>query len=204
MILNIGLFFGSFNPIHIGHLIVAGIIADLKEVNQVWFVVSPQNPHKSSKSLIHEFDRYDMVEAAIVDGYNLRVSDVEFHMPRPSYTVDTLAYLADSHSDHKFKLIIGEDNLQKFPKWKNYQQILDYYGLYVYPRPMPGSHNPSPKIDQIKDHRNTTWVEAPIIDISASFVRSRIANGRSVDYLIPDAVMRMITQRKLFQQVKRS
>ena len=197
--MNVGLFFGSFNPIHIGHLIVANIIADLKAVHQVWFVISPQNPHKSSKSLIHEFDRYDMVEAAILNGYNLRVSDVEFHMPRPSYTVDTLAYLADSHPDHKFKLIIGEDNLRNFPKWKNFQQILDLYGLYIYPRPNSQSRNPGPNIDLVRTHRNSILVDAPIIDISASFVRSRIANGQSVEYLIPEAVMRIISEKKHYQ-----
>lgn len=197
--MNIGLFFGSFNPIHIGHLIVANIIADLKGVHQVWFVVSPQNPHKSSKSLIHEFDRYDMVEAAISYGYNLRVSDAEFHMPRPSYTVDTLAYLADRHPDHKFKLIIGEDNLRNFPKWKNYQQILDLYGLYIYPRPSTESRNPNPETDQVKNHRNSILVDAPIIDISASFVRSRIAKGQSLEYLLPDPVIRIIAERKLYQ-----
>ena len=197
--MNIGCFFGSFNPIHVGHLIVANLVADLKEVNQVWFVVSPQNPHKSSKSLIHEFDRYDMVEAAILDGYNLRATDVEFQMPRPSYTVDTLAYLADRHPEHKFKLIIGEDNLRNFPKWKNYQQILDYHGLYIYPRPIPDPGDSTAGMEEVKKHGNTVWVDAPVIDISASFIRSRIASGKSVDYLVPDAVMRIIVQKKLYQ-----
>ncbi len=203
--MNIGLFFGSYNPIHIGHLVVANIVADLKEVSQVWFVVSPQNPHKSSKSLIHEFDRYDMVDAAIRDSYNFRASDVEFHMPRPSYTVDTLAYLTDSHPDNQFKLIIGEDNLRNFPKWKNYHKILDYHGLYIYPRPMPeaGSSGPkrssSPKISGVREHPNTRWVDAPIIDISASYIRSRILNQQSVDYLIPPEVMKIINERKLYR-----
>jgi len=134
-IVNIALFFGSFNPIHIGHLIIAEIVASKDEVSQVWFVVSPQNPLKSSKSLIHEFDRYDMVQAAIQDSYNLRSTDIEFSMPRPSFTIDTMAYLTDKHAEHQFRLIIGQDNLKQFPRWKNYQQILDHYGLYVYPRP---------------------------------------------------------------------
>src|SRR5690606_4046198 len=133
--MNIGLFFGSFNPIHIGHLIIANTVAELKGIDQVWFVVSPLNPFKSSKSLLHEFDRLDMVELAIEDNFDMRASNVEFDMPKPSYTVDTLTYLAEKYPQHHFRLIIGEDNLEKFHKWKNYKKIIELFGLEVYPRP---------------------------------------------------------------------
>ena len=190
--MRIGLFFGSFNPIHIGHLIIANIIADSDEVDQVWFVVSPLNPFKkSSKSLIHEFDRYDMVEAASMDSYNLKVTDVEFNLPKPSYTIDTLAYLSDKHPEDLFKLIIGEDNLESFPKWKNHQQILSQYGLLVYPRPMAA--NP-----QLFTHSKVKVIDAPKIDISATFIRERISKNKSVKYLIPAGVWELIEKRKLY------
>jgi len=189
---RIGLFFGSFNPIHIGHLIIASIIADSDEVDQVWFVVSPQNPFKkSSKSLIHEFDRYDMVEAASMDSYNLKVTDVEFNLPKPSYTIDTLAYLSDKHPDDHFKLIIGEDNLENFPKWKNHQQILSQYGLLVYPRPRAAN-------SQLFTHSNVKVIDAPKIDISATFIRDQISKNKSVKYLIPESVWVLIEKKKLY------
>ena len=131
--MKIGLYFGSFNPIHIGHLIVANVMAEYLE--RVWFVVSPQNPFKQTKSLLHEFDRYEMVEKAIQDNHRLKACDVEFSMPKPSYTIDSLIYLSEKYPQHQFKLILGSDNLVQFPKWKNYQRILDNYGLLVYPRP---------------------------------------------------------------------
>jgi len=189
---RIGLFFGSFNPIHIGHLIIANIIADSDEVDQVWFVVSPLNPFKkSSKSLIHEFDRYDMVEAASMDSYNLKVTDVEFNLPKPSYTIDTLAYLSDKHPEDHFKLIIGEDNLESFPKWKNHQQILSQYGLLVYPRPRAAN-------SQLFTHSEVKVIDAPKIDISATFIRERISKNKSVKYLIPAGVWELIEKRKLY------
>ena len=196
--MKIGLFFGSFNPIHIGHLIVANVIANLKEVGQVWFVVSPQNPLKSSRSLIHEFDRYDMVQAAVHDSYNLKVTDVEFHMPKPSYTIDTLTYLSEKYPKDEFKLIIGEDNLYSFPKWKNYQQIIDYFGLYLYPRPQSRPSEESPAINQILESPKVTRVDAPILDISASFIRKCVKENKSIRYLVPDPVAEIIDSRKLY------
>ena len=132
---KIGLFFGSFNPIHTGHLIIANIMVETTDLKKVWFVVTPQNPLKPSKGLLHDFDRFDMVQAAVSDNHKLMVSDVEFHLPKPNYTIHTLVHLTEKHPDHEFKLIIGEDNLQSFTQWKNYERILEDYGLYVYPRP---------------------------------------------------------------------
>ena len=122
--MKIGLFFGSFNPIHIGHMIIANVMAENTDLNKVWFVVSPQNPLKPSKGLLHEFDRYDMVKAAIADNYKFDVSDIEFHLPKPSYTILTLTHLREKHPGQEFKLILGEDNLENFTKWKNHDQIL--------------------------------------------------------------------------------
>lgn len=189
--MKIGLFFGSFNPIHVGHLIIANTMVEDADIERVWFVVSPLNPFKSSKSLLHEFDRLDMVEMAIVDNFDLEVSDVEFHMPKPSYTVDTLAYLSDKYPQHDFKLIIGEDNLGQFPKWKNSQVILEQYGLYVYPRP-------NAKESDIREHPNVQMVAAPILDISATFIRKRVKAYKSIRYLVPDKVAEHISIRKFY------
>ncbi len=193
--MRVGLFFGSFNPIHIGHLAIANVMAQSDAIDQVWFVVSPQSPFKKIKDLAHEFDRYDMVEAAIYDNPLLRVTDIEFSMPKPSYTVDTLAYLADKYPNHTFTLIIGEDNLTHFNKWKNYKVILDEYGLLVYPRP----HAKPATIS----HTNIKKIEAPIFDISATFIRNLLQKNKSIKYLVPDAVITLITTRKLYVYYKR-
>jgi len=189
---KIGLFFGSFNPIHIGHLIIANTIVETTDLAKVWFVVSPQNPLKPSKGLLHEFDRYDMVRAAVYDNYKLEVSDVEFHMPKPSYTIHTLVYLSEKHPDKEFKIIIGEDNLESFTRWKNYEQILENYGLYVYPRPGVTS-------SELKRHPNVQVVEAPLLDISATFIRNSIRKGHSVRYLVPEGVEAIIREKKFYQ-----
>ena len=188
---KIGLFFGSFNPIHIGHLIIANIMAENTDLSKVWFVVSPQNPFKPSKGLLHEFDRYDMVKAAIADHYKLEVSDVEFHLPKPSYTIHTLAYLAEKFPDKKFVLIMGEDNLESFNKWKNYQQILEHYELYVYPRPHVTN-------SELKRHGHVKMVEAPLLDISATYIRSCIKSNKSIRYLVPESVEQLIQLKKFY------
>lgn len=174
-----------------GHLIIANTLLENTALDEIWFVVSPQNPLKKRSNLVHEFDRFDMVQAAINDHYHFRATDVEFHMPRPSYTADTLAWLSDKHPQHHFRLIIGEDNLEAFPRWKNHEAILDNYGLLVYPRP-------GAKPSSIKNHPNVQVVEAPLLDISATFIRGQLAAGKSVKYLIPEGVYDIIKQRKLY------
>lgn len=187
--MKIGLFFGSFNPIHIGHLIIANVMQNRTDLDEVWFVVSPQNPFKKQKSLLHEFDRLKMVELAIADHFYFRASDVEFHMPKPSFTIDTLTYLSDKFPQHQFKLIIGGDNLTHFHKWKNYEQILEHYGLYVYPRPGEKKE---------LHHPNIHFVQAPLMDISATFIRESIKGGHSVKYVLPQPVEEYIRDKKLF------
>ena len=189
---RIGLFFGSFNPIHLGHMIIANIMAENADLNKVWFVVSPQNPFKPSKGLLHEFDRYDMVKAAIADHYKLEVSDVEFNLPKPSYTIHTLAYLTEKFPGRDFKVIIGEDNLENFAKWKNYEQILNQFGLYVYPRPHVTN-------SELKRHSNVKMIEAPLLDISATFIRNCIKNNKSIRYLVPEPVEQMIRLKHFYK-----
>jgi len=189
---KIGLFFGSFNPIHIGHLIIANIMAENTDLKKVWFVVSPQNPFKVSKGLLHEFDRYDMVKVAIADNYKLEVSDVEFNLPKPSYTIHTLAYLTEKFPGKEFKVIIGEDNLENFSKWKNHEQILDQFGLYVYPRPHVTNSD-------LKRHPHVKMVEAPLLDISATYIRNCIKDDRSIRYLVPESVEQMIRLKHFYK-----
>ncbi len=186
-----GLFFGSFNPVHVGHLIIANSMACNTDLEQVWLVVSPHNPFKKNKSLLHEFDRFDMVRMAIDDNPKLRVSDVEFHLPRPSYTIHTLTYLQEKFPQHTFRLIIGEDNLDQFHNWMNYEKILDYYGLYVYPRP-------NSVRNAIYEHPNVQFVPAPLLDISATYIRQCIRERKSIKYLVPERVEEMILRKKFF------
>jgi len=189
--MKIGLFFGSFNPVHIGHLILANTIAERAKMDKIWFVVSPQNPLKKQKNLLHEFDRFDMVRRAIADNDKFNVSDIEFQMPKPSYTADTLAWLTDKYPQHSFKLIIGEDNLSNFHKWKNSKAILENYGLLVYPR--RGSEK-----SELLQHKSVVMVEAPQIDISATFIREAIKAGESIKYIVPEDVATLIRVKKFY------
>ena len=199
--MKIGLFFGSFNPIHTGHMIIANIMVETTDLEKVWFVVTPHNPHKQSKGLLHDFDRYDMVRAAVYENYKLEVSDVEFHLPKPNYTIHTLVHLSEKHPDKQFKVIIGEDNLANFTKWKNYERILEDYGLYVYPRltGAVGQARPNVTSTELNRHPNVKLVEAPMMDISATFIRNCIRINQSVRYLVPDAVEAIIRAKKFYQ-----
>ncbi len=190
--MKIGLFFGSFNPIHIGHLIVANVMVQNTDLAQIWFIVSPQNPFKKSNTLLHEFDRLNMVERAIADNHLFKASDFEFHLPKPSYTIDTMAKLTDKYPQHDFKLIIGEDNLAKFPNWKNHEVLLEQYGLYVYPRPKAEPHN-------YKNNAKVVFVEAPLLDISATFIRNQLAHNKTIKYMVPEAVEDIIKLKKFYQ-----
>ncbi|NOS92560.1 MAG: nicotinate-nucleotide adenylyltransferase [Cyclobacteriaceae bacterium] len=189
---KIGLFFGSFNPIHIGHLIIANVMAENTDLNKVWLVVSPQNPLKPSKGLLHEFDRYDMAKAAVADHYKIEVSDVEFHLPKPSFTIHTLAYLTEKHPDKEFKIIMGQDNLESFKKWKNYEQILEQYELYVYPRPDVTN-------TELMRHPHVKMIEAPLLDISATYIRQCIKANKSIRYLVPESVENMVRIKNFYR-----
>ncbi|NJO03921.1 MAG: nicotinate-nucleotide adenylyltransferase [Bacteroidia bacterium] len=189
--MKIALFFGSFNPIHIGHLIIGNTLAESQHLDQVWFVVSPHNPFKQQKTLLHEFDRFDMVELATQDNDRLRASDIEFHLPKPSYTIDTLTYMQEKYPQHQFALLMGSDNLSHFHKWKNYDKILEYYRLYVYPRP----HREPSALDT---HSQITFVEAPLLDISATYIRQAIRENKSIQYLVPESVENYIRRKNFY------
>lgn len=189
--MTIGLFFGSFNPIHIGHTIIAEKMLENAGIDELWFIVSPQNPFKKNKSLLHEFDRLNMVKVAISENSKFKVSDIEFNMPKPNYTIDTLTFLSEKYPETKFKLIIGEDNLASFKKWKNYVQVLENYGLLVYPR-----YNIK-KTDFIQ-HLNIKMINAPLIDISATFIRNAIKENQSIKYLVNESVEAFIERERFY------
>jgi nicotinate-nucleotide adenylyltransferase len=190
---RIGLFFGSFNPIHIGHLIIASQVVELSSCDQVWFVVSPQNPFKQKSSLLDQRQRLHMVRLAIGDDDRLRASDVEFGLPVPSYTVDTLAYLGEKHPQHRFDLIMGSDNLQSFPKWKHADKILEEHQLLVYPR--PGQEDAA-----LRSHPSVEWLsEMPLLQLSATKIRKSIREGQNVRYMLPDPVFAYLDETGFYQ-----
>jgi len=188
---KIGLYFGTFNPIHIGHLIIANHMANYTNLDEVWFVVSPHNPFKNKKNLLDDYARLEMVHRAIKDFDKLRVSDIEFGLTQPSYTVNTLAALTETFPDHNFSLIMGGDNLSTFYKWKNYEHILDNHELYVYPRlaTMPGS---------LDNHERVNLVGAPIMQISSSFIRNAIKDKKDVRPMLPPNVWEYIDEMNYY------
>ncbi len=185
---KIGLFFGSFNPIHIGHLILANYILEHSDMQELWFVVSPQNPFKEKKSLLNDHNRLDMVQLAIKNYQKMRASNVEFSLPTPSYTIDTLTYLHEKHPDYSFSLIMGEDNLGSLHKWKNYDLLLQNYQVIVYPRIFGEDISSSPNVTQLKNHHNIHKIDAPIIELSATEIRDMIKSGKNVRPMLPPEV----------------
>lgn len=179
--MKVGLFFGSFNPIHIGHLIIANHLQQFSDLDQVWFVVSPQNPFKEKSSLANDYDRLHLVNLAIENYPHLKSSNVEFALPQPSYTIDTLAVLKEKFPHHDFSLIMGMDNLKGFHKWKNYERILENYSIYVYPRvnSTPGRWENHPKFH---------FIDAPIIEISSTFIRKSIKEKKNIRPLLEEKV----------------
>ena len=183
--MKIGLFFGSFNPIHIGHLAIANYMVEFTELDQIWFVVSPHNPHKKKNTLLDDYSRLELVEKAIDSDNRFRASNVEFGLPQPSYTADTLAHLLDQFPNNEFSLIMGGDNLKSFHKWKNAEYIRKICDLYVYPRP---------GIDLTKwiKQKGIYITESPHFDISATFIRSAIKDKKNVRHFLPPDVWEMI------------
>lgn len=188
---KVGLFFGSFNPIHIGHLIIANYMANFTALDEVWFVISPQNPFKEKKSLGNMYDRLEMVNLALENTDNLKASDIEFHLPQPSYTIDTLIYLAEKYPNKEFSLIMGEDNLAGLAKWKNAAIILRDYKVYVYPR--HGYDGGALKL-----HPAVTMTATPVMEISATFIRKAIKENNSVKFFCPDKVIDFIDKKGLY------
>jgi len=189
---NIGLFFGSFNPVHIGHMIIANFMVENSDLDQMWMVVTPHNPHKEKKSLARDRDRLHLVNLAIGKNVNIKASDIEFGLEKPSYTVDTLAYLKEKHPHHTFSLIMGGDNLGTFHKWKNYKTILANHHIYVYRRP-------GYDLGDLQEHENISILEAPLLTISASYIRKQIKEGKSIQYLVPERVWEYIDGSSMYR-----
>ncbi|NEU10472.1 nicotinate-nucleotide adenylyltransferase [Flavihumibacter sp. R14] len=190
--MKIGLFFGSFNPVHIGHLIIANYMANHTDLDQVWLVVSPQNPLKEKGDLINMYDRLEMAKLAIEDAQNLRVSDVELKLPQPSYTIDTLAFLHERYPEHQFSLIMGSDNLVSLKKWKNYELILRDYHVHIYPR--PGYDSP-----EFKDHPSISFTQTPLMELSATFIRKSVKEGKNIKFFVQDEVLKFIESKNLYK-----
>jgi nicotinate-nucleotide adenylyltransferase len=190
--MNIGLYFGSFNPIHIGHLVIASQVLNQTDIEKIWFIVSPQNPLKESKTLLNEFDRLHLVRLAVQEDNRMRCSDIEFNLPKPSYTSSTMIFLSEKYPEHKFSLIMGSDSYQNLDKWKNFETLISNYPIYVYKRQ---GHEVEKKFN-----KEPIILNAPIIEISASQIRELIKSGRSIRYLVPEIVREEIETRKFYKQ----
>ncbi|MBA3898936.1 MAG: nicotinate-nucleotide adenylyltransferase [Bacteroidetes bacterium] len=188
-----GLFFGSFNPIHIGHLILASYMAEFADLKQVWFVVSPHNPLKQKKTLLNDYQRLDMVKLAIDDNPKFKAIDIEFKLPQPNYTIDTLTHLQEKFPKKKFVLIIGEDNLKNFHKWKNHEVLLEQYELYVYPR------KDLLQKSILAEHPKVKMIDAPVVEISSSFIRNAIKNKKDVQYMLPYKVAQYLEEMNFYK-----
>ncbi|MDF2478281.1 MAG: nicotinic acid mononucleotide adenylyltransferase [Sphingobacterium sp.] len=188
---KIGLFFGSFNPVHVGHLIIANYMANFTGLDEVWFVVSPQNPFKKKSTLADPYDRLEMLNLAVEDCDHLRVSDIEFHLPIPSYTIDTLTHLKEKYPAREFVLLMGEDILESLEKWKNADIILRDYHIYVYPRP---GYNGG----RLKEHPSITMTDTPLMELSSTFLRKAIKENKNIQFFTPQKVIDFIDKKGLY------
>ena len=202
--MKIGLYFGSFNPIHVGHLIIANYMADYTDFDQVWMVVSPHNPHKKKSSLLADNHRLSLVQIAVEGNEKIMASDTEFKLTQPSYTVTTLAYLKEKFPKNEFSLLMGEDNLRTFHKWFNYEEIIDNHKIYVYPRVLTEQEKngveKSKGISFVLDHQNLIMCdEVPVMKISSSFIRKAIKNGKDVQYLLSEPVLKYVDEMNFYR-----
>lgn len=189
---KIGLFFGSFNPVHTGHMMLASYLVQYTDLRAIWFIISPHNPFKQKSTLLEDHHRYQLVQQAIGDYADFYASDIEFNMPQPSYTIDTLTHLAERYPEKEFVLICGSDIMPSFHKWKNYEHILRNHKVMVYNRP-GNFENP------YQDHPAFTFVKAPQFDISSSFIRKLIREGKSAQYFLPEAVYQYIKEMRFYE-----
>jgi nicotinate-nucleotide adenylyltransferase len=192
---QVGLFFGTFNPIHIGHLIIANHLVEFSDLDEVWFVITPQSPFKTKMSLLDDHHRYQMVYEAVENYPKLKPSKIEFDLPQPNYTINTLVHLGEEYGKaYQFSLIMGEDNLKSFHKWKNYETILEHYSLYVYPRISEGEIE-----HKFEGHPKINRVDAPIMEISSTFIRREHKNGKNVRPLLPSAVWKYMDEMNFYR-----
>jgi len=201
--MKIGLYFGTFNPIHIGHMIIANHMAEFSGLDQIWMVVTPHNPLKNKQTLLDDYQRLQLVFLATEDYQKIKPSDIEFKLPQPNYTVNTLAHLQDKFSQHQFSLIMGEDNLNSLHKWKNYEVIIQNHEIYVYPR-ITSELDTSQKGELekqnliLKNNPKIYFIEAPIVEISSTFIRENIKNKKNVKPLLPEKVWEYIDHNNLY------
>lgn len=202
---KVGLYFGSFNPIHLGHMAIAGYMAEFTNMDEIWFVVSPQNPLKKKETLLDDYQRLYMVNLAIGKSEKLRACDIEFHMPQPSYTIDTMSYLQDRYPQRQFSLIMGQDNLKTLYKWKNFNQLVEKYPIYVYPRLDSKVETHISKEENEMDrcmegiNCDIRMVDAPIMEISGKFIRDSIKGGKDVSFFLPAAVWKYISEMNFYR-----
>lgn len=192
--MKVGLYFGSFNPINIGHLVIGNYLAEHGDLDQIWFVVTPHNPFKKKDTLLDNYQRLEMVYLATKEYPKLKPCDIEFNLPQPNYTLNTLAYLQEKHPQHDFCLIMGEDNLKGFHKWKNYQVILENHDIYVYPRISEG-----PIETQFDNHQKIHRVDAPIMELSSTYIRSAIKKGINVQPMLPQGVWKYLDDMNFYK-----
>jgi len=192
--MKVGLFFGSFNPIHIGHLVIANHMVEYSDLDQVWFVVTPHSPFKRKSSLLDNYQRLEMVYRATKDYTKLKPSDIEFNLPQPNYTINTLVHLQEKYPTHEFALIMGEDNLKSFHKWKNYELILENHHLYVYPRISNQKIN-----TQFDAHKKINAINAPIMELSSTFIRKAIKAGKNVQPMLPQHVWEYLDEMNFYK-----
>lgn len=192
--MKIGLYFGTFNPIHVGHLTIANYLAEHSDLDQVWFVVTPQSPFKKKSSLLDNYQRLEMVYRATKDYTKLKSSDIEFGLKQPNYTIDTLTYLFEKFPEHEFALIMGEDNLKSFHKWKNYELILENHSIYVYPRISEGTIE-----TQFDNHPKIHKVDAPIMQLSSTFIRKEIKDGKNIKPMLPEHVWEYLDEMNFYR-----
>jgi nicotinate-nucleotide adenylyltransferase len=193
--MKIGLYFGTFNPIHVGHLIIANHMAEFSGLDQVWLMVTPHNPLKQKSNLLDDHKRFHLVDLATEDYPKIKASDFEFKLSQPNYTINTLAHLEDKFPQHLFSLIMGEDNLKSLHKWKNYETIIENYLIYVYPR----ISNEVAILD-LKNHKNIQYITAPIVEISSTFIRESILKKKNVQPLLPQKVWEYIDYNNFYKK----
>ncbi len=192
--MKIGLYFGTFNPIHIGHLTIANHLAEHSDLDRIWFVVTPHSPFKKKSSLLDNRQRFEMVYRATEDYTKLEPSDIEFNLPQPNYTINTLTYLQEKHPTHTFSLIMGEDNLKSFHKWKNYDIILEHHHIYCYPRISKGAMD-----SQFKSHPKIHLINAPIMELSSTFIRQSIKDNKNVRPMLPEHVWEYLDEMNFYK-----
>lgn len=192
--MKVGLYFGSFNPIHIGHLIIANYMAEHSDLSEVWFVVTPHNPFKKKASLLDNYQRLEMVYLATKDYDKLKPSNIEFNLPQPSYTINTLTYLQEKYPEKEFALIMGEDNLKGFHKWKNHELILENHHIYVYPR-ISNGHT----VTQFNNHKKIHTINAPVMELSSTYIRNAIKDGMNVKPMLPEHVWQYLDTMNFYK-----